>query len=486
MLVMTAHPRHAQPDREPPPRLAAGNQCLRGESATALLGQPWFVAAWSRLCDACPWATPFQAHAFVAPWYRAYNDRFEPLVLLRAGEDGSLVGLMTLAVQRSDGAVVAAGAWQAEYQGWLATVEDEASFAAWALATARNIATSRRLHLGYLAPGASLQWLRTSQLFAVSSLSTHARPLMDFGDGSGIADSLRKKANKKRLRDMERDFGTVEVRQVTDPGEFAAWLQQAIVFHDTRQLALHAIAPFEQDRAKATFHALLATNLDQAYVSVLTAGNTLASLQMGLLCSDELQLIFLAHNPFLSRYSPGKIHLYRMAQQLMQRGLKRIDLTAGGESYKERFATRTEPLYGLALHASPAHRFAHDTNAVALRVAKRCLKRLNLEPGRTVVTVRERLHPLRLLGSLLGRGMRVDQPSATDPTEQLEQLASLLRIRQTPLGPSRREIIAAALKQIVAADPRPAAPDGDGNRMPLPARGTLTGAGLAFSQKGKL
>ena len=104
---------------------------LRGHAAHQVLQDPDFINQWNRLYACCPWASGHQSAAYARVWYRVYRERWEPLLLVGRGPD-AMQGLLALAVG-SDECLVVCGANQAEYQCWLATAQDSASFVGAAL-----------------------------------------------------------------------------------------------------------------------------------------------------------------------------------------------------------------------------------------------------------------------------------------------------------------------------------------------------------------
>src|SRR4051794_33790061 len=133
---------------------------IRGPSAQGLILDPEFRAEWLKLADRCPWATSFQGPDFGAAWYEYYGGRFEPLLLIAGGDGGSLGGIFPLAVARDDGrTIVAAGAWQAEYQAWVSAPEIGDEFPASAMRRLNAEFPRTTLRLLYLPPGVPCGWL---------------------------------------------------------------------------------------------------------------------------------------------------------------------------------------------------------------------------------------------------------------------------------------------------------------------------------------
>ncbi|MDQ3995991.1 MAG: hypothetical protein M3303_03120, partial [Gemmatimonadota bacterium] len=124
----------------------------RDDDAHDLLESPSLREQWERLYAECPWASVFQAYGYVATWYAIYRPRFRPLLVAAKDADGSLTGLLPLAIPAA-GDLVAAGGRQAEYQVWLARPGDGDAFIEAALERLADEYPGRALTLQYLTPG---------------------------------------------------------------------------------------------------------------------------------------------------------------------------------------------------------------------------------------------------------------------------------------------------------------------------------------------
>jgi hypothetical protein len=63
------------------------------------------------------------------------------------------------------------------------------------------------------------------------------------------------------------------------------------------------------------------------------------------------------HTPFYAGYySPGFVHFMMLGQQLYQEAIAVFDLTPGGDSYKERMATRHDHVYEMTVTSNPVFR----------------------------------------------------------------------------------------------------------------------------------
>ena len=292
------------------------------------------------MCERCPWCTSYQSPAFAGPWYRVYAEKFEPLILIARRDTSLLCGILCLAVSADDGAVVAAGANQAEYQSWVSDAECGNEFALAAVLAIRREFPSSLLEFRYLPPAAPLDWLRDSRLRSRFVLSKKSRPLLQFPK---MTNSLFKANNRKRLKGLKK-LGEMEFRRLTSPEELAAILDEFMDFYDLRLGAMHGMEPFARDPLKKSFQLELMKEPGLLHVTVLMAGNLLASTQLNVCDRKQLHLNLIGYNPMLAKHSPGKFHIHMLSQMLIAQGCQELDLTPGGDPYKEHSPTRTTRL----------------------------------------------------------------------------------------------------------------------------------------------
>src|SRR5579863_1709800 len=100
----------------------------RSSEAEQLLGNESFRSQWTRLYQACPWATVLQSPAFVTSWYEFYKEPYRLILVCEFSAANELIGFLPLAIQDGSGRAVSPGAQQAEYKTWLALPSNGASF----------------------------------------------------------------------------------------------------------------------------------------------------------------------------------------------------------------------------------------------------------------------------------------------------------------------------------------------------------------------
>jgi CelD/BcsL family acetyltransferase involved in cellulose biosynthesis len=354
------------------------------EGADALLAQDAFIAEWTRLQSACPWATGFQSPAFALAWYRAYRSKYDPWLVISRDTGGRLQGLLALArAAGGRGDFFAAGHSQAEYQCWICAPALGDIFPAAAMRAIRAEAPRASLRFEFLPPGAPVAWVDDPETKGLAVLITHRRPLMRFGDGSEVAQSLRKSGNKSRLRQLQK-LGPMQFKRVTDPAEFEADFAQVMRFYDARHLGMRGASPFADDACKRPFHLEMMKTPGLLHVTVLKFGDQLACAHLGVASPMEVELGLVAHNPRMAKLSPGKFHILLLAQMLHGEGYQQLDLTCGGESYKERFANAWDEVRTLSLVPSRAHGAIAAARERVKEKVKETLRRRDLMPARVI------------------------------------------------------------------------------------------------------
>ena len=328
----------------------------RNREAAKLLEHPVFREQWQVLYHQCPWATIFQSLPYQETWYTTYQTVFEPVLVLALGPGRELAGLLCLALERSSGKLVLAGTPHAEYTSWLARTEDHDLFVTTALHQVQREFPESRLDFCYLPPHTPLGWLEANRKWKRASvLQPIPRPLMTVEDGSKIRESLRKKHNKNRIKQLEK-LGKLEFQRVRQLDDIAENLEEIIDFYDFRQGAMHQVTPFRTDPLKRCFFQTLLGIPDLLHTTVWRLNDKPISAHIGFRSFDQVSLGITAYSPYLVDYSPGKWHLYLLGLQLVEDGISDLDLTPGEDSYKERFATRHDWVHRLTIFFSAKER----------------------------------------------------------------------------------------------------------------------------------
>jgi CelD/BcsL family acetyltransferase involved in cellulose biosynthesis len=306
-------------------------------------------------------------------------------VIVTAHDGASVLsGILCLAVSLKDGRLVVAGDHQAEYQCW---VSDEAlgnDFASAAVLAIGREFPDRVLEFRYLPPKAPLDWLTDPLLRLGPVLTRKRRPLLRFAEME--EDSLNKTNNKKRLKGLKK-LGELEFRRLSCTAELAAVLPEFEACYDLRLGAMHGSEPFAQDPLKRAFHLALMDEAGFLHVSILRVGSRLASMQINVCEGRQLHLNLIGYNPLLAKHSPGKFHIHLLSQMLIAEGYEELDLTPGGDPYKERFANCHDNAFVLSLHPTVTSRAKRFLGSRADLLARKALSALQIHPAHARDTV---------------------------------------------------------------------------------------------------
>jgi CelD/BcsL family acetyltransferase involved in cellulose biosynthesis len=344
-----------------------------------MLDDPAFVAQWTNLCARCPWSTSYQLPAFATTWYRVYAQSFEPILVTAHTDAGELSGILALAASRADASLCIAGQEQSEYQTWINDPAQAKDFPAEAIAAVRKCFPDDVLEFRYLPPAVPLDWLSDQRVRANAVLVKKNRPLLRFSEMT--EDSLNKANNKKRLKVLKK-HGEIEFIRITDVDTLAAMLDDLIPCYDLRLGAMHGYEPFAQDPFRKQFQLELMKQPGLLHVSVLRVGKLLAAAHVNVCDKQQLHLHLICYNPLLAKHSPGKFHIHLLAQMLIADQYQEIDLTPGGDPYKERFANTHDTAHILSFHPTRISRFKAALCARGEALARRGLSTARIHPAR--------------------------------------------------------------------------------------------------------
>jgi len=352
---------------------------LSGAEANTWIREEANRKRWKDLYSRCPWGTVCQSEEFVLPWYDAYHTQYTPIVVFSTGADGELAGLLTMAVANGSGELSVAAGGQAEYQTWLADPKDGNSFITGALQQLSEQFPHSTLRFLFLPPATPLDWLSSEPWAQRHEVRHFPRPLMSTTDGSVFTKSLRKKSNKSRLNRLART-GEVRLERITSPQQFDAVFDWGMTYGSFRHAAIHGVSP-GRDPLKKQFYLAMMALPRVMHVTVLRAGDEIASSHIGVYNKDQVILGMLAHAPFFAKHSPSKLHLLMLGEELAKEGITAFDLTPGGE-YKDRFATHYDDTHVLTVFFNPRQRFKYNVQRKLIAGAKYGLQAAHITPER--------------------------------------------------------------------------------------------------------
>jgi CelD/BcsL family acetyltransferase involved in cellulose biosynthesis len=357
---------------------------LTGREALNCVNSKEFQSRWKSLHGSCPWATACQHPDFVEPWYALYYEHFLPVMIFAEGNDGSLAGLLPLALHRNETRLTGAGEQQAEYQGWIQTPDADASFIVNAMRKIWGRFPGVDIFLKYLPPSIPLHWVDEQADFGkLCALRTLPRPIMR-ADAAAMARQRNKKNHRQNYNRLKR-LGAIGFERVVEHDHFIRVFDEMCIQYDFRQAALYWNMPFSSDPAKKPFYLELHKR-GLLHTTILTVGDRIAASHIGLLSDDRaVHLGITTYDPALAAHSPGNLLLAMLGVHLAAEDMPVLDLTPGGDGYKEHFATEHDSVCELMIYGDKTRRLKTE----ALLNVKTLLKtRLRMAGYRTADVLR--------------------------------------------------------------------------------------------------
>jgi len=448
---------------------------IRDAEAERLLGDPLFLSQWMQLYRACPWASPCQSPGFVTAWQQAYTDHYSPFIVSEYSPAGDLIGLISLATDKTSGQLTVAGARQAEYKTWLALPSNGNSFVEAALAELASKTEVSFLSFRYLPPGTPTDWIaQFGKRSGRCELQQHQRPIIPVGDTTGLTEYLQKKKSGKSVRNSFnrlKRIGTLTLEEIRDQDQLQPIFDQLITFYDIRQGGTHGKFAFQQDLAKKPFHLALLKTPGLLHLTVLKAGQEILSAQFGLSDGKVFSGTMPIISPFHAAHSPMQVHVLMLVEKLHQDGYSMFDLTASMDPFKERFVASYDSVCSFTVHFR--NRIRHKVVQAGEALARRSLRSLRIQPHAALEQWRNLARvPFKTWPSVLVRNsvavlkrpwsekkikIYALEPKRVPPLEgaprmSRDHLPDLLAFQPTEVWLTRQRFIAASLKRIEAGD----------------------------------
>jgi hypothetical protein len=305
---------------------------LRGQNALKLMQRDDFQRCWSKLQDQCIWGTVFQGIPFTMLWYSRFRTAYEPLIAFRWSGNRELVGLWCLAVDLVTGQLVSAGAEEAEYQCWLSSASEAACFVQDTFEALLRLSIDR-LTLHFAPPALPL-------LTGLILDSATKQPFINLAQ-LVKAQRLRKSSTRSKVNRLKECRG-INLEHIQSPERSCQLFSSMTKLIDDRRGRVNGLKPFSGGRPEMRQFCEDLGYVGVLHSSVLWVGDKMVSVHIDFVDRDQVILGFIGHDDAFGIYSPGKIHMLMLCEDLFGLGYSRLDLTPEGE-YKDRFATAYQP-----------------------------------------------------------------------------------------------------------------------------------------------
>lgn len=322
-------------------------EIVKPNEAKKLLSDKEFLVNWSKLARTDHKNSVVQEPAFVISWYNQYDSQFSPLLILANDEERELVGLMPLAIENETENIVHAGAWQAEYHGWIAHPDIDDVFPIEAVIAIKNAFKLRVWQWRWMPPKSPIAWIH-SPLFKKHGISVEYdaenSPLWDLNDEARIEKLFKNKAIKWSINRYKKRGG-VSLERITNKNRARLLMRELRNQCDFRQMAANGISPFREDPFKESLFIEKLNYPESFHFTVLWCDKKPIAFNHGSCDDDTVYLGLSGFEPTEAKDSPGKLSLVYLAKFARAEGYRYIDLTPGGDSYKGRFANCEQTLY---------------------------------------------------------------------------------------------------------------------------------------------
>lgn len=337
-----------------------------GSGVLPMIAEEAFVTEWQELAAQDRKFTVLQEPAFVISWYRQHERLFEPVVCVGRGPGGRLVGLMPLARHRGRGGLTHAGDFHADYHGWIASPLFDELFPVECLIALKSTFPLGRWAWNWLPPGTPAGFLASRRLIdngIFPSFRKQQSPIWNLEDEARLNEVMKTKSIKNQMNRFKKQGGFFleRVRDKERTGQLLKVLRSQC---DFRQEVMQGVRPFADNPRKEPFFLERQTFPEANHFTVLWSNGRPVSFHFGACGKDTLLLGLTAYDPTESRNSPGKVHLIELARMAKEEGFRRIDLTPGGDQYKEFVANASQELVMPTFHFSRAARLRtvfHET-----------------------------------------------------------------------------------------------------------------------------
>ena len=345
---------------------------LNKDQTLKTLSDPEFISTWKLLANQSQEFTLIQQYGFASSWYKSYINQYNPLLVIGYDKEKAIVGILPLAISKDNGAVSHAGHYQAEYNGWVCKKEFEEAFLIQTI-----IAIKKEFHpgcwdWGWMPPRANTHWLSSKKLKdngIYVNISTCESPVYKLSDAARINKIKKSKSTKSKINRLKRS-GELRIERITDLSVAKKIFVDLKKIYDFRSLAAYNIMPFKDDVSKEKWHLDYLDNSNDVHFTVLWQGNELLACNYGY-CSDDTVIIGLfTYNPVQGAHSPGNIFLIMLIDFIKEEGYQYLDLSPGGDSYKERFCNTHNTLTRPAFCFSPFSKYKNSTKTYLINKVK--------------------------------------------------------------------------------------------------------------------
>lgn len=405
---------------------------IRGDDAHKTRCAPEFTAQWQSLAAITTHVTVFQEPAFVNTWYQRYAPEFEPVLVIGQDSENELIGFLPLAIEKKSGNLSHAAAQQVEYSGWLCHPSYKNIFISQAIAIVNQQISYSAWRWSHIPPHAEVDWLITSNP-ELKNVYLHyeqvASPILDLHNEEKIKKIKKSKSIKSKINRLKRK-GDLHLEHITDVSRASEVMNLIPDLVNFRHGAAHGDLAFREDPLQHGFYQARAKNLTENHFSALWIGNTLLAFHFGGIDKDTIYIGLTAFDPRESKHSPGVIFILFLAEMMQQQGIRYIDLTPGGDEYKERFCNNHHTLYRPIIYSSQTEKHVSISKQKAKASLLKTLGKLGIEKDSLAKKLQAKNKPSDIRYTLFSLNLEnynsIDEDNKNIPSLNIQKYNDLL------------------------------------------------------------
>lgn len=174
-----------------------------------------------------------------------------------------------------------------------------------------------------------------------------------FEEFTGSVQGKFRREVRRRLRKLEEDIGPATLEFIRNPAEARSLLPIFFEMHDRRWVEAGQPGAFSDPLMRKYFFEMVDRLWDHLHVTVLRAGGEPVAIHFGMTSGASLLLFKTTFDVSLSKYAPGKVHLWMLVERAIEEGLSMMDFMQGEESYKSEWATDSLDTTTFVIRAKP-------------------------------------------------------------------------------------------------------------------------------------
>jgi CelD/BcsL family acetyltransferase involved in cellulose biosynthesis len=356
-------------------RTALSTHALEGIAPLDAALAAGFHKEWAQLVSRDPRASVYQSPGWCVPWYRCYQDEYDPHVL--ALRDGAvLAGVLPMAVEKSSGRLVFASDAMADYRDIVALPAYRRAVVAALIDHFRHGEFAGALSIGWLDPASDTPAL-VDDICREAGLRSIARYQPCYRWFPEPGENLNKKFSRVRthLNHFKRQ-GSASFEIVDNAAAWRTFFADFIRQHSLRQLQAAREVSFDDPRKQAFYDLLFAGGTLHLHVSAFRVNGRVAAGHVGLVWRDVLMLGAPSISLEDEQRSPAVILMTWIIQNAQQLGLAGLDLTIGESEFKRRLGNRCVQLTMVEIYRGSRDYYTQRARSTAARVTRLAADRL--------------------------------------------------------------------------------------------------------------